>query len=311
MQFLAPGLLWALAALAIPILLHLFYFRRFRKVEFTNVRFLREVKDETQNRSRLRNLLVLALRLLAFAALVLAFAQPFFGSEAAPSERQTAKIYIDNSFSMSAQSSDVALVDKAKQRAREIVRSYGETAQFQVLTNELDGASGRLVTADDALARIDEVAVSAQSRTGDAIVSRMAPRATGDGEASAYLISDFQRAQFGATPFQDTGVDLSLVPVSAVVQQNVSVDSVWLASPVAIVNEPVVLLAKLTNHGTETADAVRLSDPSIIIDGVNDLPLGETGRTRGNANDNDAYASLSVSLVYYFGDLRCPDYSRR
>ena len=58
-------------------------------------------------------------------------------------------------------------------------------------------------------------------------------------------------------------------------------------------------------------DAVRLSDPSIIIDGVNDLPLGETGRTRGNSNDNDAYASLSVSLVYYFGDLRCPDYSRR
>ena len=57
--------------------------------------------------------------------------------------------------------------------------------------------------------------------------------------------------------------------------------------------------------------AVLLSDPSIIIDGVNDRKLGEAGRLRGNASDNDQYGGLTVSLMYYFGDLRCPDYGSR
>ena len=77
MQFLYPTFLFALAALAIPIIIHLFYFRRFKKVYFTNVRFLKEVKEEKSARSKLRNLLVLAMRLLALAFLVFAFAQPF------------------------------------------------------------------------------------------------------------------------------------------------------------------------------------------------------------------------------------------
>ena len=57
-------------------------------------------------------------------------------------------------------------------------------------------------------------------------------------------------------------------------------------------------------------DAVRLSDPSILIEGVNDQTLGETGRLRGNPSDRDQYAGLTVGLVYYFGDLRCPDYGK-
>ena len=77
MQFLYPTFLYALLALAIPIIIHLFFFRRFKKVYFTNVRFLKEIKEETSARQRLKNLLVLLMRLLAMAALVLAFAQPF------------------------------------------------------------------------------------------------------------------------------------------------------------------------------------------------------------------------------------------
>ena len=54
--------------------------------------------------------------------------------------------------------------------------------------------------------------------------------------------------------------------------------------------------------------SVLLSDPSILIDGVNDRKLGETGRQRGNPSDNDQYAGIKVGLFYYFGDLRCPEW---
>ncbi len=53
--------------------------------------------------------------------------------------------------------------------------------------------------------------------------------------------------------------------------------------------------------------AVMLSDRSWELGGE---PIGEVGRQRGNGRDNDKYTMLGVGLVYYFGDIRCPAYSR-
>ena len=70
MQFVNPLFLIALSALAIPILIHLFNFRKYKKVYFTNVHFLQEIQQETKKQSQLRQLLILLARLLAIAALV-------------------------------------------------------------------------------------------------------------------------------------------------------------------------------------------------------------------------------------------------
>ncbi len=80
-SFVYPGFLFALVLLSIPIIIHLFNFRKFRKIYFTNVGFLKELKEETTSRSRLKHLLVLLARMLAVAFLVLAFAQPYFPAE--------------------------------------------------------------------------------------------------------------------------------------------------------------------------------------------------------------------------------------
>ena len=77
MKFAHPEILWALLALAIPILVHLFNFRKFRRVQFSNVAFLKEVQQETKSKSKLKHLLILASRLLAILFIVFAFAQPF------------------------------------------------------------------------------------------------------------------------------------------------------------------------------------------------------------------------------------------
>ncbi len=57
--------------------------------------------------------------------------------------------------------------------------------------------------------------------------------------------------------------------------------------------------------------AVTLSDRSLLLPGVNeDGALSQPGRQRGNSVTKDTYAFLGVGLVYYFGDLKCPPYSR-
>ncbi len=122
MQFIYPGFLFALSALAIPIIIHLFNFRRFKKIYFTNVRFLREIKQDTQSKSRLRHFLILLSRLFAVAFLVLAFAQPYLpaSNQVIQAGVRRISVYIDNSFSMDALGKNGSLIESAKKKAREI-----------------------------------------------------------------------------------------------------------------------------------------------------------------------------------------------
>ncbi|WP_445956093.1 BatA domain-containing protein [Yeosuana sp.] len=77
MQFKHPELLYALFLLLIPIIVHLFQFRKFQKVAFTNVAFLKEINLQTRKSSQLKKWLTLLTRLLFLTAIIFAFAQPY------------------------------------------------------------------------------------------------------------------------------------------------------------------------------------------------------------------------------------------
>ena len=263
MQFLYPTFLFALAALAVPIILHLFYFRRFKKVYFTNVRFLKEVKEETSARSKLRNLLVLLMRLLAIAFLVLAFAQPFLPAKNAEVKAGTkaVSIFIDNSFSMEALSQDVPLLEKAKQRAREAVQAYAPDDQFQVLTNDFEGRHQRLVGRDDALGLIDEVAISPEVKALSRVLARQqqALQTARTDNHVAYMISDFQRNITDIENYADTTLELNLIPLQAVQERNISIDSAWFEAPVPVAGQSNPVIVKVKNLTGEDAENIRLS----------------------------------------------------
>lgn len=262
MQFLFPAFLAALAVLAVPIIVHLFYFRRFKRIYFTNVRFLKEVKEETSNRQKLRNLLVLLMRCLAIAALVLAFAQPFIPlSSGVKKGERAVSIFVDNSFSMNALSKDAPLLELAKQRARDIVGAYDVADRFQVLTNDFEGRDQRLISQEDALSRIEEIRTGPASRDLSKVLIRQQQCLnTGTQENKiAFVVSDFQANIADLANFKDSLIQVNLVPMRAVQERNVSVDSVWFESPVQVLNQPANLLVKLSNRSEEAAEEVRLS----------------------------------------------------
>lgn len=262
MQFLFPAFLTALAVIAVPIIIHLFYFRRFKRVYFTNVRFLKEVKEETSNRQKLRNLLVLLMRCLAIIAMVLAFAQPFIPlSSGVKKGERAVSVFIDNSFSMNALSKEAPLLELAKQRARDIISAYDVADRFQVLTNDFEGRDQRLVSKEDALNRIEEVRTSPASRDLSKVLIRQQQCLnTGKQENKiAFVVSDFQSNIADVANFKDSLIQVNLVPMRAVQERNVSVDSVWFESPVQVLNQPANLLVKVSNRSDETAEEVRLS----------------------------------------------------
>ena len=263
MQFVYPTFLLALAALAIPIILHLFYFRRFKKVYFTNVKFLKEVKEETSARSKLRNILVLISRLLALAFLVLAFAQPFIPQNNAEVKKgaKSVSIFIDNSFSMSGESQDVALIEKAKQSARDVVEAFTVEDRFQILTNDFEGRHQRLVSKEDALTFIDEIEISPAVKSLATVLARQ-QQVLAAGESSnlaSYLISDFQKNITDLDNFQDTTIDVNLIPLQSVQERNISIDSAWFESPVQTYQQANPLIVKVTNRGETDANNIRLA----------------------------------------------------
>ncbi len=102
MQFKNPEILYALFLLLIPILIHLFQLRRYKKTPFTNVAFLETVIQNTRKSSTLKKWLVLCTRLLALTFLIFAFAEPFIPNTERALQPQETVIFIDNSFSMQA-----------------------------------------------------------------------------------------------------------------------------------------------------------------------------------------------------------------
>jgi hypothetical protein len=270
MSFVHPEMLWGLTALSIPIIIHLFNFRRYRTIYFSNVSFLRDIKEQTQTQSQLKHLLILLFRMLAITALVLAFAQPYSPDQATANPTQkVVSIYLDNSFSMESRNEDGALFDLARQQAIDIAESFSESDRFQLVTNNFDGVEQRLWTRDEFIERVEETAISNYSRNFDEIYTRQKD-ATKDasGQRIFFWLSDFQNGQLPEADLPtDTAIQLVLSPFEATEAQNISVDSVYFASPYHSANQPELLKVQVTNHGDDRVEDIPLT---VQVNGVNE-----------------------------------------
>ena len=270
MHFIYPGFLFALAALSIPIIIHLFNFRRFKKIYFTNVRFLREIRQDTQSRSRLRHLLILICRLLAVAFLVFAFAQPYIPVTNRKIEAGIKRIsvYIDNSFSMDALGKNGNLLETAKKKAREIAMAYKPSDQFQLLTSDFEARHQRLVSRDEFIQLVDEIKPGASVKTLSEIVQRQQEAISAGEEKTtkkAYIISDFQKSITDEEMRADTSIQFSLVPVEASQQNNLYIDTCFLSTPFVQLNTPNELTVVIRNKGNVNAENIPLR---LSINGV-------------------------------------------
>ncbi len=254
MSFLYPWFLLALSAIAIPIIIHLFRFRRFKKVYFSNISFLQHVTSETKKQSQLKHLLVLITRILAIIFLVLAFSRPYLpsGQNLANNYGNRVSLYIDNSFSMESSSSYGTMLDHAKQNAREIVQSFEPTDRFQLLTNDFEGKHQRFVSQDEILQMLNEVDFSPGVKTLEQINQRqeeLIKEENPDQNALIFMLSDFQENIFNLEQFDpDSTMDYFFLPYQNEQRGNVYIDSVWINSPVRLNQQPLTLTARIFNE---------------------------------------------------------------
>ncbi|MFN4885960.1 MAG: BatA domain-containing protein [Bacteroidota bacterium] len=260
MQFQHPEILWGLLALVIPIIIHLFNFRRYKRVAFSNVAFLEQVKTETNKASKIRNLILLFIRLLLIAALVFAFAQPFLPtSESAGMKGQrSVSIYIDNSFSSQNVWQGNALLEWHKEKASQVVQSFSNFDRFQILTNDITGKDLQSLSKDEALSAIQSITYSTQPQNFSELNERQNAYFS---KASAdihlhYWFSDFQKNQHSLQlASADTSHHYYGIPTYPDQNSNISIDTLYFKSNQRVLNQADTLVVALTNHGKTSHQA--------------------------------------------------------
>jgi hypothetical protein len=270
MHFLYPAFLFALLTLAIPVLIHLFNFRRYQKVYFSNVQFLKEIQEQQSSRRNLKERLILAARLLALTFLVLAFAKPYIpgANSAGAGKQKSVSIFVDNSYSMETLNRDGSLLDEAKRRAKEIASAYSINDRFQLLTQDFEGRHQRLLSRDEFNDAVDTVKISPRSRSLPQIINRQQSLLAmhKDGPGLLYVISDFQKNMAQGDPVKtDTGLSINLVQLKASSLPNVAVDSVALLSAIHRPGESEKMVVRLHNYAGQTAEKVPLK---LVINGA-------------------------------------------
>ena len=254
MEFTYPAFFIALSALAIPIIIHLFNLRKYKKAYFTNVQLLKEIQFETNAKSKLKHWLILLSRLFAITALVAAFSMPFLPSSNINYNStigKTVSIYIDNSFSMSAVNNEEVYLQQAKRKAKAIVNAFENTARFQVLTNDFKGAHQHLFTKDAVQKQIDEIEISPNFRSISSVINRQKDllNTNRESEKSIFIVSDFQESTFDhASIVNDTSITFNLLPVTTTKPGNLIIDSCWFSSPIRLHGRQEILTIRVRNE---------------------------------------------------------------
>jgi hypothetical protein len=315
MSFLYPAFLWSLAVLGIPIIIHLFNFRRYKKIQFTNVRFLQELKEETQSKQKLKHLLILLARCLALAALVFAFAQPYFRKEqqAEAGSDNVISIYIDNSYSMGAKGVEGELLEQAKGKARDIAQFFRSSDLFQLITNDFEGRHQRLVTREEFLKLVDEVKLTPNSHSISEVLNRQKECVNNArGNKQVYWLSDFQVAGTDLSNITyDSTLSIQAYNLQPNQQQNIYIDSCWFESPYVALNETNKLMVRIQNASSTDAENgslnLRLNEVQKAIASYNvsrnSNTVVEMNVSIGNAGWNSGELSITDNPITFDDNL--------
>ena len=262
MNFQSPNVLWGLLALSIPIIIHIFNFRRLRREVFSNVAFLKNIDTQSKSFLKLKHRLILASRLLFLASLILAFAQPYIPSTlGANSFRNIFGIYIDNSPSMQTEIQGKAALDLAIKKVNTLLSYLPKNSKIQYVNNDFGHQEYKSLNASNAKDQISKTGYSGMIRSAEDILNRLKSLMSKNSSAannSYMLLSDFQKSSMGN--LQNLKIapseKLYLAPISQSVGKNIFVDSVWLNNPFIRKGQKNGIFVKLKNSGAEAAKNV-------------------------------------------------------
>jgi hypothetical protein len=255
MNFLYPSFLWGLGIIAIPIIIHLFNFRKAKRVYFSNVQFLTSVQQSNKSKLQLKHILALLARILALVFLVLAFAQPYLIGDKSSNAANEVYLYLDNSQSMLTTSvGNSTGFDEAYSIASQVLTTLPKETKYKLLTNDFAPFSNTLKSSAEVQELLTELKTSSTSRTFNEIQQKLVSDENLNEKAEVLIISDFQKSTMALDDSKlaiDSVRKYSIVPIYTEDVANIFIDSVFLEKPYLFSKEVNKLNVTLYNSGRE------------------------------------------------------------
>ena len=301
MNFLAPAFLTGLAAVAIPLIIHLIHRERRTVVQFPSLMFLERIPYRSVRRQKIRHLLLLLLRCLAVVLLVAAFARPFFERHRAATGAAGAKevvVLLDRSASMGYGTRWT----RARDAAKKVIGGLGATdhATLVLFANDASVANEPMASRDRVIAAVNAATLSAEAtryvpalKLASQILSASTlPR------REVVLISDYQKTGW-ANHNEITlprGTTVTPLDVGAGPAPNVAVAQVTTNRDSSGARDRVTVAARLINTGSASkpiavtlaiggrdAQTLRVNLPATGAQRVAFAPIPvPTGATKGS-----------------------------
>jgi hypothetical protein len=303
-RFESPDVLWFLWLALVPLILHFISVKRHKKVYFSNVDLLKEIKKETTSVRRLKDWLQLIIRMLLVSFIVILFARPFF-SEKQELNDQATVMFLDNSMSMSRSNGSVTLLEESKRKAIAYLQKMDFSSKLYIMNSSGDWSLNKMFYRDEAIQKVSSIKLNENSRSFTAYKKKIEElkKVTG---FNFIVFSDLQSSAFDLDKIlTDSLNSFQFYQEVGESKCNVYIDSLWITSTS---DDDVQQIEYSLN--TECKDAnvtVEVRELDRVL-AVSNLELNESlsGTIDLNLETNKVHLlSLNISdeVAYYDNDL--------
>ncbi|MAE07223.1 MAG: hypothetical protein CL661_00505 [Bacteroidetes bacterium] len=288
MIFLRPEFLYGLFALSIPVIIHLFNFRKHKKLYFSDISRLKTIATHTRKEQKLKHYIVLLLRMLAILFIILALAGPELKEDKLSTATPTVALYVDNSFSMMAEGQNGRLFENARHYALQVVEESPDNTNFIVLSNTNNGELNRIHNKEAATSELEKLQISSNSKKLSQ-VAIMRDRILKNSElqnCDTYLFSDYQAYTTDISSLQEDSINnYFIIPFQHLQNKNIYIDSCHIDNPDLMKEKVIGLTVWIKNDSDTDYEKVPLklliNDQQKAVAGV-DLKAGSSKQVNLN-----------------------------
>lgn len=256
MSFLSPLFLFAVAAVGLPLIIHLLNLKKPQKVAFSTLAFFKELQKTTIRKIRIKRYLLLFVRLLAIACLALVLARPFLPPGLGGGDNKSAAlnvVLLDNSVSMGRIGEKGPLIEQGKQIIAELEASAKDIDRFIFQTTNGEEQFASVIGHSQLLRRLEQAEIS---NGGNYLEQRLESLLSVLNDSPyenkrLFIISDGQLSQLsGISEIENVPrtITTTLFNLGEVSVQNTVIKSLETSSDMIGVGLPVVLSVNVQNQ---------------------------------------------------------------
>ncbi|HKK59426.1 MAG TPA: BatA domain-containing protein [Salinivirga sp.] len=247
MTFQNPAILYGLALAALPLIIHLINLRKYRKMYFSSLWFLKNIQYQTRRSRKIHEWIILLLRTLLIASLVMAFAGPIITTNT-NKKSQALHLIVDNTLSMQGSNQKGNLFDQAKTKAYEVCDALETNQRVNIHFTAAANSQWEL-SPQQAKEVLSAAEPSHGARKINSIVKNIYKKS--NIAPNLVILSDFQKNILQPdTIFRDSTLSINIVKYSNE-SHNISIDTMWFESPLQIPGQNAMLNILIKNHAND------------------------------------------------------------